>query len=108
MMPKMGLDYEMRVAVTIDASKLGFTDAGGVRVSDLEIQVYCGDARERVVGQLGRRLTLRADEETLADFQQNGVRHVLRVPVNQPPKFVKVVVYDHGSDRVGSAIKAIK
>jgi hypothetical protein len=32
----------------------------------------------------------------------------VRVPAFGTPKFVKVVVYDYGSDRVGSAMVTIK
>ncbi len=108
MLPRMGIQAEARVEVTIGASQLGFETKDGVRTDQLELQVYCGDARESIVGDFGERLELRANEDTYAQWLQAGIRRTVRVPVIGTPKFVKVVVYDYGSDRVGSFIVTLK
>ena len=51
---------------------------------------------------------LRADAETYAEWLKNGLTRTLTVPVSTRPKFVKAVVYDRQSDRVGSKILTIK
>ena len=108
LLPKMGIQTEMRVEVTVDASKLGWANNTGLRTGKLELQVYCGDARELIVGSFGERLELEPNEETYAKWMQAGLRRVVRVPVSSPPMFVKVVVYDYGSDRVGSLMLTLK
>ena len=51
---------------------------------------------------------LEANDETYARWLQSGFHRILRVPVSGTPTFVKVVVYDYGSDRVGSFVLTLK
>ena len=81
---------------------------GGVRTGDLQVYVYCGDEKEQVVGELKVRWTLRATDEALAGWRKDGLPRTLRVPVASKAKFVKVIVYDPGSDRTGSISLAVK
>ena len=74
----------------------------------LEVVVFCGDAKEALIGDFGERLELKASEETYAEWLRTGIRRTVRVPMAGVPKFVKVVVYDHGSERAGSAMVTIK
>jgi len=108
LLPRMGIQVAARVEITIDASKLVFALTDGVRTGDLEFQVYLGDAREALVGDFGERLELQASEETYAEWLKSGIRRVVRVPATGTPKYVKVVVYDYGSQRAGSIMMALK
>ena len=74
----------------------------------LELQVYIGDAKQNLVGQYGDRLDLDADLATRDQWLANGIRRVLRVPFTDTPKYVKVIVYDYGSDRAGSYMLTLK
>lgn len=107
-LPRMGLNAETRVEIIIDASKLAFAPAKGAFAAQLEVQVYCGDAKQNIVGELGERLDLQGTEDTIAGWQQNGIRRVVRVPVTDLPKYVKVIVYDYGTDRAGSFMLTMK
>ena len=102
LLPKMGIQYETRVEIYIDATKLGFKPEGSKHTGRLELQVYAGDEKQRIVGEFGERLDLEANDVTLEAWKQNGIRRVVRVPVTQPPKFIKVVVYDYNSDLSGA------
>ena len=108
MLPRMGIQAEARVQVTIDVSHLGFESKNGLRTGQLELQVYCGDAKEAIIGEFGERLELEANDDTYAQWLQGGIRRTVRVPVVGTPKFVKVIVYDYASDRVGSFILTLK
>ena len=101
-LPKMGIQYETRIEIFIEATKLGFKQEGGMNIGRLELQVYAGDEKERAVGEFGERLDLEASEATLEAWKQDGIRRVVRLPVTSPPKFIKVVVYDYTSDLSGS------
>ncbi len=107
-LPRMGIQLEARVEIVIDATKIEFESQTGRHMGKLEVQVYCGDAKQAVVGELGEHLDLEAADDTFAAWQQMGIRRVLRVPVSDPPKYVKVVVYDHGSQRAGSYMLTMK
>jgi VWFA-related protein len=108
MLPRMGISLEVQVDITIDASQLTWAAADGVRTGQLELQVYAGDAKEHMIGQWNRRLDIKADAETYDGWLKTGIRQTARVAVPAKPKFIKVVVYDYGSDRLGSAMMSIK
>jgi VWFA-related protein len=97
---------QLQVDVKVDVSSLSLSleERSGLRTGRIEIQVHCGDAREAVVGSLTQRLDLKATPETYATWARDGFRHAALVPVSGTPRFVKAVVYDYGSDRVGSVM----
>ena len=80
----------------------------GVRKGQLEIVVFCGDEKQMVIGDFGQRLDLKVDDDTYAEWLKTGIKRTVRVPMAGVPKFVKVVVYDYGSERAGSFMVTIK
>ena len=96
------------VDITVDLSAVPLEMVSGLRTGQFDVSVYCGDAKEKVVGQMQVRWNLRADVDTYAAWLKDGLTRTLTVPVSTRPKFVKVVVYDRQSDRVGSKILTIK
>ncbi len=107
-LPRMGVQSQTRVEIVIDAAPLALALKDGVRTGQIEVQVYCGDAKQTVVGDAGQHFDLTAPEATYQQWLQSGIRRVIRVPTEETPKYVKVVVYDYGSDRIGSAMVTIK
>jgi len=107
LLPRMGLQYETRVEIFIDATKLGFTSKDGRHTARLELQIYAADDKQQVVGEFGERLDLEATDASLEQWKQIGIRRVVRVPVMTAPKFIKVVVYDYTSDLSGSFVLTI-
>ena len=107
-LPRMGIQTETNIDLTIDASRLGLTNTGGVRTGRLELRVYCGDDKQIPIGEITERIELEASEATYAQWLQSGLHRVTRVRVTGTPKYVKVVVYDYGSDRVGSITLTLK
>ena len=79
-----------------------------MRIGQLEVQVYCGDAKQAVIGDASEHYDLSIPEAAYQQWLQTGIRRTIRVPIEAAPKYVKVVVYDYGSDRVGSAMVTIK
>ena len=107
-LPRMGTQLQSRVEIVIDAGPLFAPLKDGRRTGQLEIQVYCGDAKQQVIGDAGQTFDISVPEETYQQWLQNGIRRTIRVPTDDVPKFVKVVVYDYGSDRIGTAMVTIK
>jgi len=108
MQPRMGVRNEIRVDIRIDAAQLALTAVGGAHTGQIEIQIYAGDAKEHVVGEWNQRVDLSATDATHADWLKAGIHHVARVAVSEKPRYIKVVVYDYGSDRLGSAMITVK
>lgn len=105
---RMGIQSETRVEVIIGAAPLALVLKDGVRTGQIEVQAYFGDAKQNVIGDAGEHFDLSPDEATYQQWLLTGIRKVIRVPSDAPPHFVKVVVYDYGSDRVGSAMITVK
>jgi len=108
MLPRMGVSAQMRAEVVITAAPLAFTLTNGRHTAQLELQAYVGDARENIIGEFGERLDLDATEATRDEWLKTGIRRALRIPVFGDAKFVKVVVYDYGSDKAGSFMLKLK
>jgi len=61
-----------------------------------------------MIGDESDHLDINVPEATYQQWLQTGLRRTIRVDVPDQPKYVKVVVYDYGSDRVGSVMVAVK
>jgi VWFA-related protein len=98
---------EVRVDVSIDVRSLDLAVIDGVRTGRIDVHVYCGDARQTPIGERTERLDLRADTATYAGWLETGLRQAVQVPVASRARYVKVIVYDHGSGRIGSRSVAV-
>jgi hypothetical protein len=77
-------------------------------VGKLEAVSYCGDQRQRVVGQLWHTIDVNITEENYQRYMGEGIMATLRMKLSGPPRYVKTVLYDYGADRVGSAVRELK
>ena len=55
-----------------------------------------------LVGDASERLHIPADEAAQARLVRDGIPYSLRTPLTGALQFVKVVVYDYGSDLMGT------
>jgi VWFA-related protein len=92
----------------IDAARVSFEQMDDRRVTALEVAFFCGDRRERIVGELWQTVDLKLQEATYQQALQDGLTHTARVPVTAPAQTCKVVVYDYPSDRTGSAVVRVR
>ena len=95
----------MQVAVegTIDLSKVALTAGGGMWTGVLDVAIFCGSRDEELVGERWQKLDLKLTEETYRKALKTGLTYAARVPVTTIPRHVKVVVYDHAADLIGTA-----
>lgn len=98
----------LTVDVTVGISALPMELVDGLRTGRIEVSVYCGDSKEKVVGESKATWTLRANADTYAEWIAKGLTRSVTVPVTAAPKYIKVVVYDRGTDLVGSKSISIK
>jgi hypothetical protein len=96
----------VRVEGLVSADQLVFAKVGGSPDGDqlaaLNVAVFCTDERGVSVGELWKTLDVRIPAARLAEARATGLPVFVDVPVTRRPIFVKLVVYDYGSDRLGS------
>ena len=95
----------MHVAVegAIDVSKLTLVAEGGTRKGSLDVAIFCGGRDEELVGERRQKIELTLTEENYQKALKSGFAYAARVPVTSMPRHVKIVVYDHAADLVGTA-----
>ena len=55
-----------------------------------------------------RQVRVSLSDESLKATTREGFRTSVRVPVSTNPSYVKAVVYERSSDRIGSAMFTVK
>lgn len=74
----------------------------------LDVGVYAGDARERVLGEMLKKVDLRLTDESYRTTIANGIPFSVRIAYTGEPTYVKVIVYDYASDLLGSSLIKLK
>lgn len=106
---KTGQGENVTVSAQIDISRVAFAMAEDRHAGELDVMIYCGDDHERVIGRLHQKIDLKLKDETYQRFlKEGGISYTGSVPVRGEAKSVKVVVYDFGSDLVGSLHVKVK
>jgi hypothetical protein len=96
------------VEMKIDPSRIAFAQVDGRRVAAVEFRVYCGDGKEKIVGQTQGVMRLNLTEASYAKYSRDGIPYAARVQVKAKPKTVKVIIYDPAADLAGSAVAPVK
>ena len=103
---KAGAVRGVKVDVVVNASRIVFARMVGVsgvqHLAALNVAVFCTDREGLTVGEQWKSLDLTVPDAMLAAVRQAGLTFTVEVPVRQPPIWVKVVVYDYGSDLIGT------
>jgi hypothetical protein len=106
---RSGKGGDILLRMVIDGRRLGWTtDDLMRRVARLEVGVFCGDAKERIVGQATRTLDVSLTEARFERLAAEGVPYSVRIPVTSPTRFVKVIVYNYEANLLGSAVVQMK
>jgi hypothetical protein len=95
---------EIIVEGTLQSDKIRFDRVGDLYVASIDVGIYAGDAKRNVIGETLKKIDLKLKEQTYQTFLKEGGAFNARIPVTGEAKFVKVIVYDYGADRLGSAI----
>jgi len=70
----------------------------------VETLSFCGDVRQKVVGEAWQTIAFKLTEENYQKFQREGVSFTVRIPISTEPAYVKVMLYDYTADLVGSSM----
>jgi VWFA-related protein len=95
---------EAVVELSIDAARLSFAETDGRHVGSLNVALFCGDKNQTIVGELRQTLDLALEDATYERVMREGLRHTARVTLKRLPRYVKAIVYDYGSDLLGSTL----
>jgi len=103
-----GPNRELVMEVNVQSSRVAFTEVKERHVASLDIAIYCGDAKERVVCETFQKMDLKLGDEAYRRFLQEGATYTARVRVNGEPVYVKVIAYDYAADIAGTAVHKLK
>lgn len=93
---------EVTLDVTVDASRVSFATVDNRHVAVLDLAIFGGDSKERIVGQSWHKMDLKLKEETYQRYMREGIPFQVVLSAVAQPAYVKVVVYDYAADLVGS------
>ena len=93
--------YLVTARVGVDTSRLLLIDQGSQRIGQLDVKVFVGDARERVIASEGVRVQIR-EVTSAAARPAPGFQRAFVLQTGESPAYVKVVAYEYGTDRLGS------
>jgi VWFA-related protein len=102
-----GRSGQATIDVSIDLSKVSFDTRDGRNRATVEIALFCLGRDDESVGEARQTVELNYTDERLAEMRKSGFVHTAIVPVTKPPANVKIVVYDYGSDLVGTKVAPI-
>jgi VWFA-related protein len=100
---------QINVDLRIDATKVGMKTVNGLHAGELRVTIFYADDKGRYLGDTWKTLTLKLKEETYRRFLETGIPISVPIPHQAPKQILKVVIYDTGSDKVGTKLlKAYK
>lgn len=99
---------EVRIALAIAPGRLRVVERGGRHHVELDVAVFSGDRRERIVSELWQRIDLDLTAAELDAARRQDIKYSLTFAPDRVPAHVKVVVYDHAADLIGSAAARVR
>ena len=106
---RVTLDTPVHAGDTVTASariepgSLAFRREGDSYVASIEAFFSAGDARDRMVGDVSRRLDFRLRPDEHERYLREGIDFPVSIPVSAEPRRVKIVLYNVEMDVIGSA-----
>jgi len=98
----------LNIELSIATDRLRMARRGDRHVAALSFAVLAGDSNQKDVGQLWETKDVLVPESRLAEINKSGLPVTLKLPVTARATFVKVVVYDYGSDLMGSIVHRMR
>ena len=101
----------VKVDVTVTADRVVLAMAKGPdgyrHLAALNVAVFCRDPEGRSLGEVWKTIDIPIPAADLDRIKTTGLTFTVEVAVTRPPTFVKLVVYDYGSDLVGSTYRRL-
>lgn len=87
---------------------LQFTREGDTWSARFDIAVFIGDEQRLMVGQAWHTAELAIDEDRHARYVREGLPITLRVPIRRSASQARIIVYDYGTDLIGSTTVRVR
>jgi VWFA-related protein len=95
------------IKARIELAHVKFTRVNDRHTASINLGLYAGDDKDRIVGETQQTVDLGLTDDALAKAQRDGVVLDARLAVSAQPRSLKIIVYDYGSDLLGSSITRI-
>ena len=95
---------QVKIDLLIDSARIGFRTLDGRHTARLRIAIFALEGNGDFLGEDWKVMDLRLQEDTYRQFLLSGIPFSAFVPLFQPRQLLKVIVYDPGSDKVGSRL----
>jgi len=99
---------QVRVDLLIDISKLPLKETSGRWEGDIDLLILCGDKKQNVVGKLDQRMRLGMNVAQYESAKAGRVPYSAVLDVTGDATLLKVIAYHSDSDRLGTAVGAIR
>jgi hypothetical protein len=104
--PKGGI--RVFVAVRLAPGSIPFDASNGRFTTSLDLALFAGTRGEKQVGELRRRVDLNLLPENHARAMADGVELSGTIEATERPRYVKAVIYDYSTDRLGSTVVEVR
>jgi VWFA-related protein len=99
---------DVLIDINLRSPRIAFKESDGIRTATVQVAIYCGDARERVVCESHQTMELKLGPEPYQRFLKDGASFSARVRATTDPVYVKVIAYDYAADVLGTGTKKLK
>jgi len=108
--PATGPDKSRQTLIefTLKGDRLQFTQEGDQWRAKFDIAVFIADEQRLLVGQTWHTADVTVDAERRARYVRDGVPITLRIPIRRSASTAKIIVYDYGTDLLGSATARVR
>jgi VWFA-related protein len=97
-----GAGLGVQVDLQIDPARIAWATAGADRTAAIDVAMFVADANSDITGEHWQHLPLRLTEQILERAKKSGLAYAVRIPLKAEPTRLKVIVYDFGSDLLGT------
>lgn len=102
------LNSSVSVSLWIDPKAVTFQPVNGRYQGKVYITLFYGDSRGKYLGDYWDTLEMELKPATYARVMKEGIPYTVHIPMEAPKESLKVVLYDYGSDRVGSLMTKVR
>lgn len=108
LLPAKGAITPVQIHVSVDPAKIEFVSENGRFIAVLDVAVFVGTQSQRQIGEIRSRVDLNLTPESYATIRAEGVQFTATIESKGAPHYIKAVVYDRGSDLLGSAMARLR
>ena len=105
---KSGADRAVAGEITVQADRLVFARAGDEYIAAINLAIVCYDYNNRNIGEVWASRDVRLSPARMEEIRKIGLVIPVRIAVPRPPNSIRVVVYDYGSDLLGSVFHRMR